>query len=179
MHILAISGSLRAISSNTAALQALSRLATDGVRVTLYAELGELPHFNPDLDNERIPDKARKFRDEVGAADALVICSPEYAHGVPGSLKNALDWLVGSLDFAGKPVALINTAPRATHAQASLRETLSTMAARIVDEASITLALPSGSAGADGIIADPDCAAALRGVLAALGRVIVSACDEA
>ena len=112
-------------------------------------------------------------------ADGLIISSPEYAHGVPGSLKNALDWLVGSLDFAGKPVALINTAPRATHAQASLRETLQTMAAHIVDDTSITLALPGGSSDAAGLVADADCAAALRAMLAALVRVISSTAHEA
>jgi len=179
MHILAISGSLRALSSNKAALQALSRLAPPGVRISIFAGLAELPHFNPDLDNERLPEPASRFRSLVGAADALVISSPEYAHGVPGSLKNALDWLVGSLDFAGKPVALINTSPHAEHAQASLRETLGTMAARLVDNASITLALPSRSIDAEGIAADPDCAAALRGALAALVGVIVSAPHEA
>ena len=73
----------------------------------------------------------------VRHADALLICSPEYARGVPGSLKNALDWLVSSDAFVGKPVALINTSPRATHAQASLALTLETMAGRMVPEASI------------------------------------------
>jgi len=179
MHILAISGSLRAASSNTAVLQALSRLTPDGIRVAIYTGLGELPHFNPDFDNERIPDPARMFRETVGAADGLIVSSPEYAHGVPGSLKNALDWLVGSLDFAGKPTALINTAPRAIHAQASLRETLQTMAARIVDEASITVALPSGATSAETILSDSDCAAALRAALDAFVSVISSARHEA
>jgi NAD(P)H-dependent FMN reductase len=168
MHILTISGSLRAVSSNTAVLQALTLLAPEGVRVTSYAGLGALPHFNPDLDGDLQPESAGRFRSEVGAADGLIICSPEYAHGVPGSLKNALDWLVGSLDFAGKPVALINTAPHATHAQASLRETLQTMAARVIDGASITLALPSRTIDAAGIAADPDCAATLRAFVRAI-----------
>jgi len=162
MNILAISGSLRAISSNTTVLQALARLAPDGVRVTIYTGLGELPHFNPDLDNERIPDLAAKFRSEVGVADGLIISSPEYAHGVPGSLKNALDWLVGSDAFAGKPTMLVNVAPRAFHAQAQLREILTTMAARIVPEACVIIPLGSRHDGAKAIAADDSLATKLR-----------------
>jgi NAD(P)H-dependent FMN reductase len=62
-----------------------------------------------------------------------VIASPEYAHGVPGSLKNALDWLVGSVEFPGKPVAVINTSPRALHADAQLRVILITMSAKLIE----------------------------------------------
>jgi NAD(P)H-dependent FMN reductase len=172
MKFLAISGSLRAASSNGAVLQAMRRLAPDAIEFAIYAGLGTLPHFNPDVEAGPLPEPAATLRHEVGQADALVISSPEYAHGVPGSLKNALDWLVGSLDFAGKPVALINTAPRATHAQASLRETLETMAARIVADASIALVLPNGSSNVDAVVADPACAAALRGAIEALARAV-------
>jgi NAD(P)H-dependent FMN reductase len=98
-----------------------------------------------------------------------LISSPEYAHGVPGVLKNALDWLVGSLEFPGTPVALINTAPRAVHAQAQLREILTTMSARLVESASITLDLAGRSLDAAGIAAD----AVLRAQLqAALGSFV-------
>ncbi len=143
MRILAISGSLRANSSNTAVLRAAALLAPSGVEVVLYSGLAGLPHFNPDLDVAEAPEllsePVRELRREVGACHAMMISSPEYAHGVAGSLKNLLDWLVGGAEFYGKPVALINTAPRATHADAQLREILSTMAARLIEEASITL----------------------------------------
>ena len=124
MRLLAISGSLRAASSNTAVLQATARLAPPGVTIELYQRLGELPHFNPDFDNEKLPVIVGEFRAEIGAADGLLISSPEYARGVPGSLKNALDWLVGSFEFPNKFVALINVSPRATHALASLTTTM-------------------------------------------------------
>ena len=84
-----------------------------------------------------------------------MIAAPEYAHGVPGALKNALDWLVASDAFPGKPVALINAAPRAFHAQAALRETLATMAARLVPEALSPAAGRDSTIGADEIAADP------------------------
>ena len=88
--------------------------------------------------------------------------TPEYAHGVPGVLKNALDWIVGSGELAGKPVTLFNASSRGTYAQASLTETLTVMAARVVPEASITLNLLGGSLPASQIAADPNMAEMLR-----------------
>src|SRR5262249_47022129 len=109
VRVLAISGSLRSGSSNTILLRAAAELAPRGLCVILYGGLADLPHFNPDLDDEaNPPPQVREFRDALRAADGLMICSPEYAHGVPGSLKNALDWVVGSGELSGKPVALIN-----------------------------------------------------------------------
>jgi NAD(P)H-dependent FMN reductase len=101
----------------------------------------------------------------VGASAGLLIAAPEYAHGVPGALKNALDWLVGSDAFPGKPVALINTAPRAFHAQSALRETLATMSARLIPEAFVVLPLTGQDLEADRIAADPRFAAPLRASL--------------
>jgi NAD(P)H-dependent FMN reductase len=166
MRLLAISGSLRAASSNTAALQALAALAPAGVSVDLYEGLGDLPHFNPDLDADP-PAAVLDLRARIGACDGLIICSPEYAHGVAGSMKNALDWLVPSVEFPEKPVALINASPRATHAIAHIRETLATMSARLVDEACIDLPLQGRGLDAAAIAADPTLAATLRAALAA------------
>jgi len=171
MRILAISGSLRAASSNTAALQALGLLAPHGVEVRFYRGLGGLPHFNPDLDGElapATPAAVLELRREVGQCDAIVISSPEYAHGVPGSLKNALDWLVSCAEFPGKPVALLNTAPRAVHAQASLAETLSTMSAQLVQRACVALPLTGHKLEGAAIAAQPEFAAVLRDAIDAL-----------
>lgn len=169
MRILAISGSLRAASSNTAALQALRTLAPAGVAVELYQGLDTLPYFNPDLDAEERagrPAPVLELRRLVGACAGIVICSPEYAHGVPGVLKNALDWLVSCSEFPGKPVALLNMSPRSVHAQASLAETLATMSARLVPEACIALQPPRPGAGAEEMAAHPELSAALRAMLA-------------
>lgn len=168
MRILAISGSLRAASINSAALEAARALAPPGVTVTLYRGLGRLPHFNPDHDGDDPPAVVRDLRAAVGVADALLIACPEYAHGVPGSLKNALDWLVSGAEFPGKPVALINTAPRASIAQAALREILTTMSARLVPEASVTLPIGGQPVTAAEIAADPDMAGLLAGALGTL-----------
>ena len=170
MRLLAISGSLRGASTNTAALEALAKLAPEGVKVLVYRDLAKLPPFNPDDDVEdgRKPEPVETLRALVSASDALVIAAPEYAHGVPGALKNALDWLVVSETFAGKPVALINTSPRAFHAQASLREILSTMAARLTPEAFASISLTGKTVAAEAILADPVCARRLAESLDAL-----------
>lgn len=169
-RILTISGSLRATSTNTAALQALALLAPPGVEVAAYRDLARLPAFNPDDDGEggEPPPAVATLRTAVEDCDAIVIAAPEYAHGVPGALKNALDWLVASEAFAGKPVALLNTAPRAFHAQAALRETLATMAAQLVPQAFVTLPLTGKTADAGAIAAEPRFALRLREALDAL-----------
>jgi chromate reductase, NAD(P)H dehydrogenase (quinone) len=170
IRVLAISGSLRRASTNTAALDALAQLAPDGVKVLVYRDLAKLPPFNPDDDSEDKPkpEPVETLRALVDASDALVIAAPEYAHGLPGALKNALDWLVASETFAGKPTALINTSPRAFHAQASLREILSTMAARLTPEAFVSISLTGKAVTPDDILGDAVCARRLTESLEAL-----------
>jgi chromate reductase len=165
MKIIAISGSLRATSLNTAVLHAARRLAPAGVRIELFEGIGELPFFNSDLEGGRLPEEVANFRTVIGSADGLLISSPEYARGVAGVMKNALDWLVGSHEFPGKPVALINTSPRASHALAALTLTLETMSARLVKEASITLPLLGTVDDADSIAANAELADPLRNAL--------------
>ncbi|HKS22843.1 MAG TPA: NADPH-dependent FMN reductase [Thermoanaerobaculia bacterium] len=138
MNVIGISGSLRARSSNAALLRAAARVAPPGVRVTLYESLGELPHFNPDLDEEGTapPPAVAALRRLLIDADAVLISSPEYAHGVPGALKNMLDWLVSTGELVDKPVALLNASPvGGAYAQASLLETLRTMNWNVVETA--------------------------------------------
>ena len=164
MKILAISGSLRAASINSALLRATKELAPPGIIIDMYSEIGDLPLFNPDLESA-IPVTVKRFRHQISEADALLIASPEYAHGVTGAIKNALDWLVSYGPFANKPVAILNASPRSQHADASLRETLKTMAAHIVEPASVTI--PVLGAGLDewGMVNSPSISEAIRMVL--------------
>ena len=172
MRILAISGSLRTTSSNTAVLRAARTLAPSGVDVVLYEGLGNLPHFNPDLDGDEPPQSVLELRSEVGRADGLLISSPEYAHGAPGCLKNALDWLVASVEFPGKAVALLNISPRASHASAQLTETLMTMSARLVPEASVTFTFPDRMPDSSNFASNPEISRALRAALSAFVKAI-------
>jgi chromate reductase, NAD(P)H dehydrogenase (quinone) len=174
-RVLAISGSLRARSSNTSLLRLAIDLAPEGVEIVMYDGLASLPHFNPDDDVDVPPAPVLDLRKQVGDADGLLFCSPEYAHGVPGSLKNALDWLVASVELPHKPVALLNASPWATHAQASLVETLTVMSTHIVHEACATIPVARGDVAADGSIASEEIRSALRGALDAFVRGIEAA----
>ncbi len=172
MRILAVSGSLRTSSSNTALLQAAAALAPRGIEVVLYAGLGNLPHFNPDLDGEMAPPGVSDWRTRLRNSDGVVFSVPEYAHGVPGALKNGLDWVVGSGEFVDKPVTLFNASARGTYAQASLTETLTVMSAKVVPEASVTLELLGKRVTAGQIGADPEMSTALRSGLAAFACAV-------
>ena len=152
-RILAVSGSLRARSTNTTLLLAAARLAPSNVQIELDTELGSLPLFNPDLDGKE-PETVRRFQAALAAADGILICSPEYAHGVSGAMKNALDWLVSDVNLVGKSVALINASPRATYAQEALLETLRTMSWNVVAEASRTIPVPRPGLSVDEILGD-------------------------
>ncbi|MEO0375776.1 MAG: NAD(P)H-dependent oxidoreductase [Cyanobacteria bacterium P01_A01_bin.17] len=171
IKLLAISGSLRQTSSNTTLLRALKLLASEDVVIDIYAGLDQLPHFNPELEDVECAAVA-DYCNQLQQADGLVISSPEYAHGVPGVLKNALDWVVGSGELVGKPVALLNASPRATHALASLHETLTVMMAKIVEEASITIPLMGAKLDAAELAAHPDFSAALQIALTRLVQAI-------
>ena len=169
-NLLGISGSLRAHSINTEVLRAAGLIAPPSVHIALFGGLVELPHFNPDLDGEGAvaPAAVQALRSQVAAADGLLICSPEYAHGVPGALKNALDWLVSGPEILYKPIGLLNASPRSTHAQASLAETLRTMSTVLVSGASIDVPLSGRRLSAAGIAADAALAQLLRAAVEAL-----------
>ena len=134
----------------------------------LYLEVfGSLPHFNPDLEGLE-PPSVMDFRSQLRKADGVLIASPEYAHGITGVLKNALDWVVGSGEFIHKPVALLNASPRAIHAQQALKEVLRTMDAYIVPDASQTIPLPHNKIDEAGIIAHQELSHCLRATIMAL-----------
>ncbi len=169
VRILAISGSLRKRSLNSALLRAAARLSPEPAKIVVYTEVGDLPLFNPDLE-QSAPPVVRRLWDAVTAADALLVASPEYAHGVTGAIKNVLDWLVGLPAFYGRPVAILNASPRARHADEALRETLRTMSAMIVEDASITIPILGSGLDDEGMIASDAVSTAIRAAVAALCR---------
>ncbi len=172
VRVLAISGSLRRASSNSALIDAVAQLAPANVDVSIYRGLAELPPFSPDIEGDSTPEAVDRFRARLEASDAVLISSPEYAHGVPGVLKNALDWVVGSGELVDKPIVLINASSRATHAWASLNETLTVMSARVIVAASITIPLERRRLDAAGIAGDAALSAALRLALDALAQAV-------
>jgi chromate reductase, NAD(P)H dehydrogenase (quinone) len=172
IRLLAISGSLRAVSTNSALLQAAQRLAPAGMTIEFYDGLASLPHFNPDLDIDPPPAAVADLRERIARAEGLLISSPEYARGVPGSLKNALDWLVSSDVFPAKPVAFFHASERAVASQAALRLILETMSAKLIDAATITIPLLGKQTDADVLATDPAIAMRIRTALEAYAEAL-------
>jgi NAD(P)H-dependent FMN reductase len=167
--LLAISGSLRSTSSNKTLLQAAAVLAPDNVTITISDSIANLPHFNPDADSENPSPAVVDFRNQLQQADGVLICTPEYAHGVPGALKNALDWIVGSGELVNKPVALINPSTTSFHAQNSLIETLTVMMAKVHV---VRIPLTSTKISVDDILANANISGALSEVILKLANRI-------
>ncbi|QRP51342.1 NAD(P)H-dependent oxidoreductase [Amycolatopsis sp. FDAARGOS 1241] len=169
--MLLICGSLRGGSVNAAVINTAAHF-TDA---KVYAGLADLPHFNPDDDHEPLPPAVAALRSEIAAADGVLICTPEYAGGLPGSFKNLLDWTVGGGEIYGKPVSWINASSVAAptggaDAHDSLRKVLTYAGARIVDDACARIPIPR-HAVTDAAITDPD----LRGRIAVALRRLVEA----
>jgi NAD(P)H-dependent FMN reductase len=138
--ILALSGSVRKDSTNTALLRAARQAVPQGVELLIYEGMGELPIFNPDH-TDPLPAGPAALRGALRGSDGLLIACPEYAHGVPGGLKNLLDWIVGWGELAETPVALWHASVYGENAKASLAEILKTMSMHLVPEAGLTLHL--------------------------------------
>ncbi len=171
MNVLAISGSLRAASINSAFCRATARAAPNEMHVCVFKGMADLPLFNPDLEATP-PASAQNFRAAINQADAIVIASPEYAHGISGVMKNALDWLVSFEGFINKPVAVVNTSPRARHADASLKEILTTMSAYVLPEASISVALLGVCTTEEAMLASVEVRTDIQRMLAALKALL-------
>jgi chromate reductase, NAD(P)H dehydrogenase (quinone) len=165
-RILALSGSIRRDSTNTALLRAAREAAPRDVKLALYEGMGTLPIFSPDH-TDPLPAGPAALREALRGCDGLLISAQEYAHGVPGGLKNLLDWVVGWGELAETPVALWQASVYGDHAKASLAEILKTMSMRIVPEAALTLHL-RGKKPAEmaPILASPETRAMLQQSLA-------------
>jgi NAD(P)H-dependent FMN reductase len=172
-RILLVSGSTRGGSTNTALLRTAAAGPPDGVEAELYTGMTNLAHFNPDDDRDPPPAAVADLRARIGAADAVLVCTPEYAGALPGTFKNLLDWSVGGPEMYGRPVAWVNAsgAPtRAAHAHASLETVLRTIHADVVTEACAHIAVPRQQVDADGMVGDPEVRRRIREVLAILAR---------
>ncbi|WP_029191960.1 NADPH-dependent FMN reductase [Paenibacillus elgii] len=175
--VLGISGSLREQSSNTRLLSFIGGMMPAGIEYRMYQGLASLPHFSPDLDGDEDPwhEAVREWREELRAANAVVICTPEYARGVPGTLKNALDWIVSSGEFVNKPTAVVSASPHPDGGATALQSlilTLKMMSAVIPDEASLAVPYVSKMIGPDGSVTDMNTLSSLLNLVRALSQAI-------
>jgi chromate reductase, NAD(P)H dehydrogenase (quinone) len=151
--ILAVCGSTRQNSINLELLHIINDLFKEQITLKIFTQIAELPHFNPDLDNENPPVNILEFRDLLRKSDAILICTPEYAMGVPGTLKNALDWTVSSMEFSHKPTALITASSLGEKGHPALMETLKVIESDIDEITQLLIPVPRTKIK-DGIITD-------------------------
>lgn len=168
-RIVTLSGSIRSGSSNSALLRAAAALAPSGTELVHYEGMAELPLYTPDLDIEPAPPAVARFRELLKSASAVLISCPVYAHGVPGVFKNALDWVVSSGEFVDLPVGLIvSSSSGGAYVETQLVQTLTVMTAKVVVTAALLSPLVRKAISPEGKIADPQIAAEISRLLAAL-----------
>lgn len=172
VHVLLVSGSLRSASTNSALLRTAAAVTPEGVTATLYEDLAELPHFNPDDDAEGVeaPAPVAALRAQLGEADAVLFCTPEYAGALPGSFKNLLEWTVGGHEIYQLPAAWVNAAApgRGENADESLRKVLGYVGADIAEAAVVRISVPHQAVGEDGMVADRELRESVAQALVAL-----------
>ncbi|RUU55852.1 NADPH-dependent FMN reductase [Mesorhizobium sp. M2C.T.Ca.TU.002.02.1.1] len=174
IDIIAISGSLRAASTNSALLAALAANAPADCHVQVYDGLGRLPIFNPDDEGDRTPPEAARLIEMITRADGVIVSCPEYAHGVPGGMKNALDWLVSRDAAVGKPAMLVHASPRSLYARAALAEIMRTMSFAIYEGALEIALLGKKPAEMEMILAEGSNRRAMHGAIEAFSGFIRS-----
>ena len=171
IKILAISGSLRANSSNNAVINAVAAMAPPGVQFTIYRDLAQIPAFDDSLE---APPPVVGFRRQLQTADGIFICTPEYAFGVSGVLKNALDWTVSSGELVNKPLALVTAATGGEKAHAALLLTFTALSSAIPEGGELVISYVRTKLAPHGGISDPTTAQQLQEVLNALVKSIAS-----
>lgn len=170
--IIAISGSTRSSSTNLSLILAISALTADKFQITVFNEIASLPHFNPDLERPTPPKEVTAYRNKLKEADGILICTPEYAMGVPGSLKNAIDWTVSSCEFYQKPTALITASSVGQKGHASLMETLRVIEADITDDTQLIIPFAKTRISANNEVTDEKTLNELNSLLDAFGALM-------
>lgn len=155
-NILAICGSTRQNSINHSLINSIAHLSAKDINIILYNRIGSLPQFNPDDDDEQVDNEVKEFRRQLDHADGILICTPEYAHGVPGALKNAIDWTVSSSNFAQKPTALITASTDGNYGHTALLETLKAIDAKGVEDLQLVIGFAKTKIGLEGKIKDDE-----------------------
>ncbi|MEO8583873.1 MAG: NADPH-dependent FMN reductase [Flavitalea sp.] len=178
LKIFALSGSTRQNSSNHNLIKAIGKLTTVLFAIDMFEGLAELPHFNPDKDGDAVDPKITSFRNRLREADAILICTPEYAVGVPGSLKNAIDWTVSSMEFSHKPVALITASTSGQFSHPSLMATLLIIESKITERSQLVIPAIKTKVNDEGIITDAPTLNKINELIASLIKMVRDPASE-
>lgn len=171
-NILAISGSLRAESTNLKIIKEMAKIAAENLNFTIYRDLSNVPAFNPDLDTDEPPEAVKDLRRRIKEADGVLICTPEYVFGIPGALKNAIDWTVSSGEFSGKPTALITASLGGEKAHESLLLTLKTVEAKIDENTALLVQSARAKVNPEGSIRDAATIEALKLLIESFMQIV-------
>ena len=152
--ILAISGSTRKDSVNGHILNAIAEEYKNRALFSFYEGIDQLPHFNPDLDIEPFPPKVIALRKQIEEADGILICTPEYVFSLPGSLKNAIEWLVSTTLLTDKPAALITASSSGQKAHEALNLVMKTVGVKLGEHSSLLISAPKTKISIKGKITD-------------------------
>lgn len=151
-NVLAISGSTKVNSTNELILKFIEKKYGEGLNFEIYTGIAELPHFNSDLDNFKLPASVKIFRELIEKADGVIISTPEYVFSLPGSLKNALEWTVSTTIFSDKPTAFVIAAASGEKAFESLDLILKTIGAKVGEHSKLIIKAAKGKLNAQGEI---------------------------
>jgi NAD(P)H-dependent FMN reductase len=164
-NVVAICGSTKASSVNLGLIKTIQAITADRFEISIFTGIDTIPHFNPDLDNETPPQEVMKFRELLKKSDGILISTPEYAMGIPGSLKNMIDWTVSSCEFSHKPVALITASSVGQKGHAALLEVLNIIESKMTEGTQLLISYVKTKVNAEGRITDAPTAAAIEHLL--------------
>lgn len=162
IKILAITGSTRKNSSNFKILKYISDNVKTEFEVEIFEDLAEIPHFNPDLDNENPPENVVSFKNKIIQADGIIICSPEYVFSLPGSLKNALEWCVSTTIFSNINTGLITASASGEKGHEQLLLIMKTLEARFQKNTQLLIQGIRGKINEEGKIINEETEVALQ-----------------
>lgn len=165
-NVIAISGSTRKNSINHSLIKAIVDLSAISLDITIFDGIENLPQFNPDNDGGHVAKEVSDFRQQLNDADGIIICTPEYAHGVPGALKNAIDWTVSSSQFPHKPTMLITASTGGYHGHKALMETLKAIEAKNIDHLQMVIPFIHTKINKDNTITDEKTLSEVKTLLA-------------
>jgi len=165
--ILAFSGSTKSRSTSLSILEFIGETFKEEIELNIYNSMSELPHFNPELENE-MPPSVQELRMLIKESDGLIFCTPEYVYSLPGSLKNLFEWNVSTVLFSGKPVAMIVAAASGKKAFESLDLILTTLESKLLSESKLLIKGAKGKVDINGKITDSEIILKLDKVISSL-----------
>lgn len=176
-NVLVIIGSASRASSNARLMEVFAEVMSDDLLVTIFDELGSLPHFDPSM-SESLPVPVGELLGKISAAPAVIFCAPEYIFSIPARLKNLLEWCVSTTLFLDKPVALITASADGQQGHAQLRLIMQTLGARLSGETELIIPGIKGKFDEWGMIKDNELLKSLTGLGSALRELIAQTLPE-